>query len=189
MNPSTLFLDRQNPQVGRDGKLTDQFWNYLTQIQAGLGTIDLAAQVIGILPSANGGTGHNNLGFTITGATTAVFQGTGTQTLVATTSPITAVELTVSQGVTPNSGGIKHSRITTGSVVGGGSALITVTWPTPFADASYTVVATVVDPTASTSALSVVHIESQVAGSVTVRVQNTAVGSLTGTLNLIALHD
>ena len=158
-------------------------------MQNSIGSIDLASQVIGVLPSANGGTGHSNLVFTTTGTTTAVFQGSGTQTLVSTTSPITAVTLNVTTSVSADSGGIKHSRVTTGSIGAGATALVTVTWGTAFADASYTVVASVLDSTAALASLSVVHIESQSASQVKVRVSNASAGNLTGTLNVIALHD
>lgn len=97
--------------------------------------------------------------------------------------------LTLGVGVTPDSGGIKHSRITTGSITAGATALVTVTWGTAFADADYTVQASVVDSTSSSLSLSVVHVESISASAVTVRVLNNAVGSLTGELHVIAIHD
>jgi len=98
-------------------------------------------------------------------------------------------KVTVAKGVTADGGGIKHSRVTTGSVSAGSTALVTVTWSTAFADANYTASASVVDSTTSSLSLSVVHIESVAAGSMTVRVLNNAVGSLTGTLHVIAMHD
>lgn len=92
-------------------------------------------------------------------------------------------------GVLPDSGGIKHARVTTGPISGAATALVTVTWGTAFADANYTVSASVVDATTSSLSLSVVHVESVTASAVTVRVINNAVGELTGLVHAIALHD
>lgn len=92
-------------------------------------------------------------------------------------------------GMLPDAGGFKHARVTTGSVSAGATALVTITWTTAFADANYTVVAEVLDSTASSLSLSVVHIESKTASAVTVRVLNNALGSLTGTIQAIACHD
>jgi hypothetical protein len=97
--------------------------------------------------------------------------------------------LTVGGGMTPDAGGFKHARITTGSIGAGSTAPITNTWVTAFADANYTVSASVVDSTASSLSLSVVHIDSVTTTNVVVRVLNNAVGSLTGVLHLIAIHD
>jgi hypothetical protein len=95
----------------------------------------------------------------------------------------------VGSGISADGGGFKHTRVTTGSIAGGSTALVTVTWTTAFADANYTVTADVIDSTTSSLSLSVVHIESVTASAVTVRVLNNAIGALTGTLNVIACHD
>jgi hypothetical protein len=84
---------------------------------------------------------------------------------------------------------VKSSRVTTGLIGAGSTALVTLTWGTSFADANYTVSASVEDSTATSLSLSVVHVETKTASAVTVRVINNAVGSLTGTLNVIAIHD
>ncbi len=97
--------------------------------------------------------------------------------------------VTVNTGVASDGGGLKHDRVTTGSILAGTSALVTVAWTTAFTDANYTVVASVQDSTAATSALAVVHIETKTAAAVQVRVENTAAGDLTGTLHVIAMHD
>lgn len=96
--------------------------------------------------------------------------------------------LTITSGVASN-GGIKHSRITTGSVGAGATALVTLTWGTAFADANYTVTASLIDSTAAVASLHITHIESVSASQVKIRVENTSAGALTGTLNVIALHD
>lgn len=100
-----------------------------------------------------------------------------------------AQKFDVKSGYLPDAGGMKHSRVTTGSITAGSSALVTITWSTQFADANYTANCSVVDSTASTLALSVVHIETQNATTLAARVQNTSAGSLTGTLHCIAIHD
>lgn len=85
--------------------------------------------------------------------------------------------------------GFRSQRVTTGAVGGSSSALVTVTWAVPFTDTNYTVVVSVVDSTASTAALSIMHIEAITKTAIQVRVQNSAVGALTGTLHAIATHD
>lgn len=92
-------------------------------------------------------------------------------------------------GILQNGWGFKHARVTTGSVSAASTALVTVTWTTAFADANYTVQASVLDATTSSLSLSVVHVESVTASAVTVRVLNNAAGSLTGTLHVVAIHD
>lgn len=92
-------------------------------------------------------------------------------------------------GITANGAGLKHGRITTGSIAAGATALVTLTWGTAFADANYTVSAEVEDATTTSLSLSVVHVESKTSSAVTVRVINNSVGALTGTLNIIAIHD
>jgi hypothetical protein len=84
---------------------------------------------------------------------------------------------------------MKGQRVTTGSITNGTSSVVTLTWTAAYADANYTATCTVQDSTAATASLSVVHIESVAAGSVGVRVQNTAASPVTGTLHCIAIHD
>lgn len=84
----------------------------------------------------------------------------------------------------------KHQRVTTGSIVGAGSAAVTLVWTTPFSNANYTVSAAVVEATASTSTLRVDHVESVTATQVVVRILNAdAVNAKTGTLHVIATQD
>lgn len=205
MDPNQLYLDSQAVFTNNGGVLTKYAWAYLNGLQVSLTTVDLTSQVTGVLPPSNGGTGVNNgsklltLGgnlttsgafattFTMSAATAVTLPTSGL--LVATTSPLTAVNLTVSAGVTANSGGIKHGRVTTGAIGSGADALVTLTWGTPFASASYTVSASVLDATTAAASLRVVHVETVTAAAVAVRVENTSAGSLTGTLLVIALHD
>lgn len=98
-----------------------------------------------------------------------------------------ALNLKANASSVPN---YKSQRVTTGEVGGGLSALVMLTWTAPFADANYTVIASVQDSTAGLLSLVVVHIESISASQVAVRVSNTTVATpITGTLHLIAIHD
>lgn len=107
-----------------------------------------------------------------------------------TTNTLTVDNLSVSTGVS-DGGGLKHKRVTTGSVAAGNTAEITVTWDTPFADTNYTVTASVVvaNPGNAVPFLEIVHIDDIAAGSLNVRVVNGSAGALTGTVQVIAIHD
>lgn len=109
---------------------------------------------------------------------------------IGSTTPSTGkfTTLVVTTSVLPG-GGLKHARVTTGSVGAGATALITYTWPTAFSTAAYTVVASVIDATAAVASLKVVHIETISTTQVKVRVENTSAGALTGEVQLIAMHD
>ena len=104
-------------------------------------------------------------------------------------SPQTILSLT-GTGVDSTIGrGVKHGRVTTGSVPAASSLLVTLTWAAAFLDPNYTTTCSVLDATAATAALRVVHLETQSASAVAVRVENTSAGALTGTLNCMAMHD
>lgn len=92
-------------------------------------------------------------------------------------------------GISNNSAGLKHARVSTSSISAGASALVTVTWGTAFSSTNYTVTASVADSTSATASLAVVHVESISTTQVQVRVSNTSAGSITGTLHVIAIHD
>jgi len=99
-------------------------------------------------------------------------------------------KLQVDSGVDANGGGFKHARVSTGSIAASGSAAVTVTWTSAFADANYTPVCSVQEATAGTNSLRVHHIQSIAAGSIVVRIANDNSGSaLTGTLLCQAVHD
>lgn len=95
----------------------------------------------------------------------------------------------MSQIITAQFASIQTKRVTTGSVAAGLSSLVTITWNVAFADTNYTVSPAVLDSTAAGLALTLLHVESVTAGAITVRVLNTSVGSLTGTIHAIAVHD
>ncbi len=178
-NPTELFLPINLPVLLPNGKMDPTWWNFFVSFAQGISTIDLASQVTGILAAAHGGTGVNNSSKNLT------LNGFG---LTLTQTAATAVTMPVS-GTVISTLALKSQRTTTGSISGGGTALVTVTWPAPFADTNYTVVASIVDVTAAVASLSIVHVESIAASAIMVRVANAAVGALTGTVQALALHD
>lgn len=86
-------------------------------------------------------------------------------------------------------GGLKHQRVTTGSLTAGSFTNVTLTWTTAFVDSNYTAFCSVVDSTSAAVGLSIDHVQSVNAGTVVVTVKNGAAGSLTGTLECGAMHD
>ena len=148
---------------------------------------------VGMEFAAQNSASTNVVGSTISSVSTNVTPGTEAFSLVFSTMTAGAVAnekfRITSTGIGNNTAGFKHSRVTTGSVTSGATALVTITWATAFADANYTVSASVIEATTSSLSMSVVHVESITASSVTVRVLNNAAGALTGTLNVIAVHD
>jgi hypothetical protein len=163
-----------------NGKMHPTWWKFFLDTAVGLTTVDLATQTTGILPAGSGGTGINNNGKSLTLG--------GAFALTLTQTANTNVTLPTS-GTLISSTRLQAGRVTTGAIGPGASALVTLTWGVAFADANYTVNASVVDATAAVTSLQVVHIETVLAASVAVRVQNTAAGALTGTLNAIGMHD
>lgn len=81
----------------------------------------------------------------------------------------------------------KAQRVTTGAIPLSSTAQVTLTWTTPFADALYTPVVSVVD---SSGFLEVVNVASFSATQVVVNViNNDGSNPHTGTLCVMALHD
>lgn len=88
----------------------------------------------------------------------------------------------------PSSNQFRAAQVTTGSIAGGGTAAVTVTWPVPMSTDDYTAVAAMLQSTASTSTLRVHHIQSQTATAIVVRIVNDdAVTAKTGTVYAVAL--
>lgn len=84
----------------------------------------------------------------------------------------------------------RKKRVSTGAIAGGASAEITVTWPTAFADANYTVTTSIVEGTAGANTLRANKIVSKVAASILVRVENVdTLTARTGEIHAIAVHD
>lgn len=92
-----------------------------------------------------------------------------------------------STGIGGDSGGLKHGRITTGSITALTTTNVTYTWTTAFADTNYTVNASVLE---ANGELEVVGIISTSTTTVVVAVKNTNVSTArTGTLHVMAMHD
>lgn len=172
-------LNPYNPFVDDKGKLTRDGYAFLYNLFLRVGG-SLSALNAATLLDANW-SNPNPIG--------DVTPNTGKFTTLEGTTSVTTPTLHVTSSVDANSGGIKHSRVTTGSIAAGANALVTVTWGSAFASTAYTVVASVQDATTAVASLRVVHIETKTTGAVTVRIENTSAGALTGTLHVIALHD
>lgn len=85
---------------------------------------------------------------------------------------------------------MRSGRASTGSVgISGASNLVTITWVTPFDDTSYTTSVTMQSADTSALGLTIVHVESQTASAIQVRVTNNTLGALTGTIHAMAIHD
>jgi hypothetical protein len=157
---------------------------------AGGNTTDAAGRTAGAgsdiwLFAGNGGTAPggstNGAGGNIILAPGAAGAGAGTAG--------TAGSVEVRGGVNRDGSGFKHKRLTTGSINAGARVDVTWTVSPAFADANYTAIATVYDASASGTGLRVERIRTQTASSVVVQVMNDSAGSLTGTLEVIAIHD
>lgn len=211
--PSTGDFSGRLYLTGGDGAIpslptygSKDFLRYANNSNTNVAITSGAGNVIGIKAYQSGdGTAYGQLLFsgstrtfdvqlgdgTVGVASVAVFTPTGlNSTAIGATTPSTVAATTL-QATTSvlQGGGMKHQRVTTGSISAGSTALVTLTWSSAFSDANVTVTASVVDSTGSSLSLSVVHVESITASAVAVRVINNAVGSLTGTLHVIALRD
>lgn len=172
MNNGTTLTSGRVPFSTTNGRLTDQTGFTFASSTLTVPAFTNSALTSGrVVFSSTAGLETDDADLTFTGGNT-----------------LTTTKIAVSTGVT-NSTGLQHERITTGSISAGATALITITWDVAFADTNYTGFASVEDPTTSSLSLSVVHIESKSTTTMTVRVINNAVGSLTGTLNAMAIHD
>lgn len=96
---------------------------------------------------------------------------------------------TITSGIAANGSGYKHQSITTGSISTITYSDVTLTWATTFADANYTPICSVLDSTSAAVGLSVNHIQAINAATLVVTVYNGSVGSLTGTLECVAVHN
>jgi len=97
--------------------------------------------------------------------------------------------INIGGGVAPDGTGMKHQSTSTGSVGPGGSAVVSLTWITPFADTNYDSQCSVVDPTPAPTALRIHHIVSLVATSVAVEVVNDdTMSAHTGTMSCLGIH-
>jgi hypothetical protein len=97
--------------------------------------------------------------------------------------------VTVAKGVNGNGGGFKHIRFPV-SLPAGQDAFFQLNWPLPFADANYTVAATIEDlnPNLGTP-LQLVSTFRKTASGLQVFISNTSSFDKNGNINVIAIHD
>jgi len=114
--------------------------------------------------------------------------GLGTNGAAGITIDGSTQKASVIVGVT-SSGGLKHQRVTTGSIGAAGTATVTLTWTAAFADTNYTPVCSVISPTVAATGLVMVTVGAKTAAKVDAFVSNTSAGALTGQLDCIAMHD
>jgi hypothetical protein len=91
-------------------------------------------------------------------------------------------------GVYGDGGGLKHRRVSTGTVGAGADVAVRLSWTNPFRDSNYTLTATVAGA-AGQRGLRVLHVESVEPGSAVVWVRNDSDHPLSGLLHCIAMHD
>lgn len=84
--------------------------------------------------------------------------------------------------------GIQAARASVGPITAGNNAQLTITWPTAFADANYSVSFSYEENTNLSKSVTV-NVKSKAAGSVSINVANDTAASRTGTINAIAVHD
>lgn len=95
--------------------------------------------------------------------------------------------LTVNTNVGPDGSGLKHQRLSTGSVTASATLSVSFSWTTSFGDGFYTASCTMEDTTGS---LRVISVTSKTGPSMNVVVHNDDAGNAhTGTLNCIGMHD
>ncbi len=112
----------------------------------------------------------------------------GSGHVVMDTAP-TVSSPTINAAVSQGSG-LKHQRVTTGSIAASTASAVTFTWTAAFADANYTPQCSVTEAGADNNTLRVHHIESVTAAALVVVVYNdNTTTAKTGTLNCIAMHD
>jgi hypothetical protein len=123
------------------------------------------------------------------------------QTL-STTDVVANNDSRLSDARTPTDGSVTRAklagasfqtkRVGTGSIAGGGTVTVTVTWDTAFADTNYTVALATesTDSNATSPAIRPDHIRSKTASAITVACTNAdAVTARTGTVHAVAIHD
>jgi Right handed beta helix region len=97
--------------------------------------------------------------------------------------------MTIGGGISTDGSGLKHQSVGTGWVYPSSSALVSLTWATPFADANYDAQCSVLASTPGTDSVRVHHIESITPNAVTVLIVNDAAnGPRSGTLYCLGIH-
>lgn len=100
---------------------------------------------------------------------------------------LTDAGIKVNNGIDGNGSGIKHARISTGSIGASSNVVVTNNWGTSFANTNYTVTCSVVE---STGNLAPWSMSAKTASGIGMVVHNNdAGGAHTGTLECIGMHD
>jgi hypothetical protein len=84
---------------------------------------------------------------------------------------------------------VEHVRQSTGSILTGVRADVICTWPAAFADANYSMFASVEDTSALGLGLNAERVRSKTASAATVQVLNASLGTLSGTVDCLGVHD
>lgn len=84
---------------------------------------------------------------------------------------------------------IQAMRVATGSILTGIRTGVTVTWPQAFADTNYTVVALMSDASALGLGLICERVQSITNSNCVIQCFNASLGTLSGTIHVIGIHD
>ncbi|HXI88842.1 MAG TPA: hypothetical protein VNO24_02395 [Blastocatellia bacterium] len=102
-------------------------------------------------------------------------------------------KVSINGGITNNGGGFKHTRIGPSVFPAGLLEVVLASWAIPFADANYTVSATVEDITAGITNIvqgcRVINVFNKTAQTVSITVLNDYLSQHTCTVHVIAIHD
>ena len=103
-------------------------------------------------------------------------------------SPLSGKAIIVGGGININGGGVKHTRIASGTTAASLHATASATWTftTAFADTSYTIACTVDNPTGVPL---VANTDTKAAASINIVIMAGSSAAASGTLNCIAVHD
>jgi hypothetical protein len=164
-----------------------------------LGNAGCSASFTGVGFGNSGMTGCANFSLLGNGADTVVNRPTGgsiffrennvTQMSIAPGGPVTINNgVVVNSSVNSNGSGIKHARAVFGSVTANGGNGFAFFWPTPFADANYTVTATVEETDGAFFPL-LVFLSNRLANSIFVNVKNNDSVNHSCVVHIIAMHD
>ena len=92
-------------------------------------------------------------------------------------------------GIPQDAQSFKHQTVSTGSIGAGACGNLTLTWSSPFLDTNYQAWPSVLDSTSAAKGLTVDHVQAQTAAATIVVVCNGSGGALTGTLQVLAVHN
>ena len=103
-------------------------------------------------------------------------------------TPLSGKAVIIQGGINVNSGGVKHTRIASGTTAASLHATSSATWTftTAFADTNYTIVCTIDNPTGVPL---VANTDTKAAASINIVIMAGSSAAASGTLNCIAVHD